>query len=196
MQKTKSELRKYFLVARASLSDSETTRGEKRITNRFISYFDISKFRNLHLYLPIKEKKEIDTLNLASVLQKQNFDLKFSAPRVSSGPGRLDHYWIDIGETFEINRWGIPQPKPDPGMMTNILELDAVIVPLLCFDRAGHRVGYGKGYYDQFLSGCGPRTKKIGLSYFEAVEKISDIEDSDVKLDYCVTPDEVYHFGE
>jgi len=196
MQKTKSELRKYFLTARASLTDSQTTQGQNRITNRFISYFDVSKFRNLHLYLPIKEKKEIDTLNLALVLQKHNAALKFSAPRVSSERGMLEHYWIDIGETFEIDRWGIPEPKPDLGLITNILELDVVIVPLLCFDRSGHRVGYGKGYYDQFLSACAPLTKKIGLSYFEAVDKIINIKNFDVKLDYCVTPDEVYAFGE
>jgi len=49
-------------------------------------------------------------------------------------------------------------------------------------------VGYGKGFYDSFLSRCKPEVIKIGLSFFEAVESITDIRSEDVSLDYCVTP--------
>jgi 5-formyltetrahydrofolate cyclo-ligase len=73
-------------------------------------------------------------------------------------------------------------------------KIDVVFVPLLAFDKKGHRVGYGKGFYDKFLSECKPETIKIGLSFFEPEELISDVFEDDVTLNYCVTPNGVYAF--
>ena len=71
-----------------------------------------------------------------------------------------------------------------------------VLVPLLACDRAGHRVGYGKGFYDRFLAACRPDCRKIGLSYFRPVEAIVDVYDGDVRLDRVITPDGVIQFAE
>ena len=60
--------------------------------------------------------------------------------------------------------------------------------------KKGHRVGYGKGFYDKFLSECKPDAIKIGLSFFEPEELITDVFESDVKLDYCVTPNSIHAF--
>ncbi|MNY64409.1 5-formyltetrahydrofolate cyclo-ligase family protein [compost metagenome] len=69
-----------------------------------------------------------------------------------------------------------------------------VFVPLLAFDIHGNRIGYGKGFYDKFLAECKPETIKIGLSFFEAVNQIDDVFESDIKLDYCVAPEKIYQF--
>jgi 5-formyltetrahydrofolate cyclo-ligase len=55
-------------------------------------------------------------------------------------------------------------------------------------------VGYGKGFYDRFLSDCRPHCIKIGLSFFEPEIDIVDVLESDIKLDYCVTPESVFTF--
>ena len=73
-------------------------------------------------------------------------------------------------------------------------EIDLVLVPLLAFDKNGYRVGYGKGYYDKFLSNCRPDVIKIGLSFFDAVDEIEDIDDYDLPLNFCVTPQRLYDF--
>jgi 5-formyltetrahydrofolate cyclo-ligase len=73
-------------------------------------------------------------------------------------------------------------------------EIDLVFVPLLCVDKKGNRVGYGKGYYDKFLKECRRDIIKIGFSYFEPVEKIDDVNRYDVKLNYCITPESFYSF--
>ena len=49
-----------------------------------------------------------------------------------------------------------------------------------------------KDFMTNFLSECKPETIKIGLSFFEAEEKIEDVFENDVKLDYCVTPNKHY----
>ena len=69
-----------------------------------------------------------------------------------------------------------------------------IFVPLLAFDKFGNRVGYGKGFYDVFLSECRPDTLKIGFSFFEAEVEIEDVFEKDIKLDYCITPKAVYKF--
>ena len=71
---------------------------------------------------------------------------------------------------------------------------DLIIVPLLAVDAQGHRVGYGKGFYDRFLSKCRPDCLKVGLNYFEPDERIVDVGEHDIKLDACVTPTEVFCF--
>jgi 5-formyltetrahydrofolate cyclo-ligase len=76
--------------------------------------------------------------------------------------------------------------------LIEIEKIDAIIVPLLCFDARGFRVGYGKGFYDKFLSECRTDCLKIGFSYFAPVAEISDAQDFDVKLDYCITPEEIF----
>ena len=72
--------------------------------------------------------------------------------------------------------------------------LDVVFVPLLIFDLQGQRVGYGKGYYDRFLGQCKKEVIKIGLSFFEPVATIEDLNPYDIPLDYGVTPNGTFTF--
>jgi 5-formyltetrahydrofolate cyclo-ligase len=90
------------------------------------------------------------------------------------------------------NAYNIPEPVD--GIEVPSHKIDVVFVPLLAFDKKGHRVGYGKGFYDKFLSECKPDVIKIGLSFFDPEELITDVFEGDVKLDYCVTPNEVHSF--
>ena len=69
-----------------------------------------------------------------------------------------------------------------------------VLVPLLCFDENGYRVGYGKGFYDRYLKQMNSKTIKIGLSLFPPVKLITDTSDWDVKLDFCITPEQIFKF--
>ena len=73
-------------------------------------------------------------------------------------------------------------------------KIDVVFVPLLAFDSKGHRVGYGKGFYDRFLNECRKDVITVGLSFFEAEDEFIEANETDVPLDYCVTPLKVYSF--
>jgi len=90
------------------------------------------------------------------------------------------------------NAFGIAEPSA--GEIVEPGEIDLALVPLLAFDQHGYRVGYGKGYYDKFLSQCREDVIKIGLSFFEPVDEIGDINQFDIPLNYCVTPQKVYEF--
>ncbi len=63
-----------------------------------------------------------------------------------------------------------------------------VLVPMLIADQNGHRVGYGKGFYDKFLATCKPSCIPVGLCFYEPVASIDDVNALDMPLKYCVTP--------
>ena len=92
------------------------------------------------------------------------------------------------------NRWGIAEPVGAPEVRPQ--QLDAVLIPLLAFDETGHRVGYGKGFYDRFLAECRPDALRIGVSLEPPVPRITDAWDGDVRLHACLTPERVWRFGE
>ncbi len=106
----------------------------------------------------------------------------------------LTHHLITSTTPLVHNRWGIPEPLPESPVCP-IEAIDVVLVPLLAFDRHGHRVGYGQGFYDRFLSACRADTQRIGLSLFAPVDQIVDVSADDVPLNAVVTPAEVHTFG-
>ena len=84
---------------------------------------------------------------------------------------------------------------PEPQGKTTIApeSLDLVVVPGVGFDRQGHRIGYGLGYYDRTLSTCA-NAKFVGLAYsFQVVERLPE-EKHDIRLDYLVTECEMIGF--
>jgi 5-formyltetrahydrofolate cyclo-ligase len=104
----------------------------------------------------------------------------------------MRHFLLTDNTKIKKNEYNIPEPVD--GIEIPSTKIDVVFVPLLTFDKKGHRVGYGKGFYDKFLSACKPDAIKIGLSFFEAEELIEGIFEGDIALNYCVTPDRVYSF--
>ena len=73
-------------------------------------------------------------------------------------------------------------------------QMDVIIIPLLCFDKQGNRVGYGKGFYDRFLQKCSPKALKVGFCLQEPIELVEDLNEFDVKMDVCITPNKVWRF--
>lgn len=97
-----------------------------------------------------------------------------------------------MGDALAPNRYGIPEPVCAPGQSLSPQEMDVVLVPLLGFDRSGHRLGFGGGYYDRsfsFLLGRADVGKPVlvGVGYaMQEVERI-DAQPWDVRLDYVAT---------
>ena len=97
-------------------------------------------------------------------------------------------------ETTQItkNAFGIPEPLE--GVRIKEDEIEVVFIPLLAYDKKGNRLGYGKGFYDRFLSKCLPQTIKIGLSFFSPTNTLIDTHPNDISLDYVISPKQVYRF--
>jgi 5-formyltetrahydrofolate cyclo-ligase len=125
-------------------------------------------------------------------LQFKNPLIKVVIPKVDIHGGQLAHYQYDQQIELIKNEYGIDEPKSGSKVTEN--EIDMVLIPLLAFDRKGYRVGFGKGYYDKFLSRCRKDVLKVGLSFFEPVDAIEDITGYDIPMDFCITPKENFIF--
>jgi len=189
---TKKELRERFKKKRLLLTKEEERSLNEGLLQQF-QRFNWSKFSCIHIFLPIKSFKEPDTIVLINWL-RQNFpQIRLVIPKTDTINLTMHHYVWEEGLAFEINKWGIEEPASGELVLTE--QLDLVMIPLLAFDRMGNRVGYGKGFYDRFLSVCRPDCLKVGLSLFEPIDLIEDANPMDIPLDYCITPDTIWEFG-
>lgn len=189
---TKSELRKLYLEKRRDLSPAEHADLSSKIVDRFFSSFDFLSAKTIHCFISLNHKGEVETSDIFERLWRDFPHIKTLAPRVDDATGEIAALLFFPETKLVENKWKIPEPKE--GEQIDPSEIDIVIVPLLCFDTRGYRVGYGKGFYDKFLAKCRPDCLKIGLSFFPAVERIDDIHGGDVPLDYCITPETLRRF--
>ena len=184
----KKELRLNYTLLRKGLSEEQLEVASLAIAQNAIK-LDIWEYQYYHLFLQIPEKNEIDTSYILTILQGK--DKNVIVPKIS-GPSKLINYLLTDSTVFKKNRWNIPEPVDGISVPSNKIEV--VFVPLLAFDQKGNRVGYGKGFYDNFLKECNADIVKVGLSLFDAVEQITDLHEGDVPLDYCITPNKIYTF--
>lgn len=185
----KKELRAKYKALRKELTETQTEEKSLAIANALLPLpiWDKTYF---HLFLPIVEHKEVDTEFILHLLSGKDKEILISKSDFESRS--MTHFLLTDNTKIKKNEYNIPEPVD--GIEVPSTKIDVVFVPLLAFDKKGNRVGYGKGFYDKFLSECKPETIKIGLSFFDPEELISDVFESDVLLDYCVTPNEVYRF--
>ncbi|QYO66004.1 5-formyltetrahydrofolate cyclo-ligase [Leptolyngbya sp. 7M] len=189
----KSELRKEFKRRRQSLTATELSAASQRIAARFFEEIDLSEVRTLHTFIRIPKFNEVDTSNIYFRIWQQLRGIATFAPRCDAETGELTSIEFDAETPLVENGWNVREPAS--GNTAEPEELDIILVPLLCFDLFGHRVGYGKGFYDSFLSRCRGDSLKVGLSGFPPVEMIRDVSEKDVPLDICITPARTYRFG-
>lgn len=187
----KTQLRKLYKEKRSKLQTEDIETLSMAIANQCLK-LDIWDFSCYHLYLSIEKHQEINTAYLLHILQGK--DKTITVPKTDISTLSLKNYLLDDNTKLAINNYGIPEPVN--GIQINNEQIDVVFIPLLAFDEKGHRVGYGKGFYDRFLSECTPETLKIGLSFFEAEPQIEGVSSMDIKLNFCVTPTNIYQFSE
>ena len=185
----KSELRKKYKQRRSQLSETKIDALSFEISNTLLK-LDIWEYSFYHMFLTIEEYKEVNTNYLLSILSGKDKNIVVSKSDFATG--LMTHFLLTDNTTLKKNAFNIPEPTD--GIEIDSSKMDVIFIPLLAFDKQGSRVGYGKGFYDKFLSNCKPGTIKVGLSFFEAEELIYDISEHDIKLDYCVTPKEFIAF--
>ena len=189
LKMTKSALRLLYKKRRAELSNEFIELESLAIANQLLT-LDIWDYSFYHVFLSITEHKEINTDYILNIIAGKDKNIVIS--KTDFGTIAMTHYLLTDSTLIRKNNHNIPEPVD--GIEIQIRKIDIVFVPLLAFDKQGHRIGYGKGFYDKFLSECRPETFKIGLSFFEAEDEIKGVFDSDVALDFCVTPKTIYRF--
>lgn len=188
----KGELRKLFQAQRKALSTPEYHARCVQVFNRFFSDIDLKNINVIHAFLSIDNNKEPDTWLIINRLHDEFPRIRIAVPRIIAKTNDLENYYLDSIKQLVTNEWGIPEPVSGTHVLAE--QIDLVLIPLLAFDTNGHRVGYGKGFYDKFLMQCRPDTLRVGISLFPPVEQIDDVTSLDVTLDCCITPEKLFVF--
>jgi 5-formyltetrahydrofolate cyclo-ligase len=188
---TKKELRHIYKQKRNAISLQEKVKLDDLLLIRFQQlYFEEANI--LFTYWPKANAQEPNTHLFSGYLRHMVPSLKMAYPVTNLSNSTMHAVYIDEETVYHTNAYGLTEPKS--GDTVKPEDIDIVFVPLLVCDKNGHRVGFGKGFYDRYLIQCRDNSIKIGFSYFEPVEKINDQDVFDVPLDYCITPERVYEF--
>jgi 5-formyltetrahydrofolate cyclo-ligase len=136
-------------------------------------------------FMPLKS--EISPLPLLRRIAEA--DVRLALPAIAGRNRPLVMRAFAFGDALGSGQWGIREPKPDaPEVFPDIL-----IVPLLAFDRGGHRIGYGAGYYDMTIAALRDRkpVTAVGIAY--AAQEIAKVPTTarDARLDLVLTEREV-----
>ncbi len=183
----KRELRIKYKALRNNFEHSEVEEMSLEIANQVLK-LPVWNKNYFHIYLPITDHKEVNTEYILHVLSGKDKNCIVSKSEFKTL--EMTHYLLTDSTKIKKNEFNIPEPID--GIEVPVSKIEVVFVPLLAYDKDGNRVGFGKGFYDQFLSQCKPDTIKIGLSFFEPENKIEDVYEKDIKIDYCVTPTTIY----
>ncbi|MEQ9373595.1 MAG: 5-formyltetrahydrofolate cyclo-ligase [Imperialibacter sp.] len=181
----KQALRKQYLDKRKALSYQEWQAACDSLFDQVKANKELIGRGPVHIFLPIEKFKEVDTWPIIRWLWREGIRTMTSLTDIEQGT--LSHVWFDDKTHFNTSKWGIPEPvytpPADPSLCT------VIFVPLLVADKHGNRIGYGKGFYDGFLSSISPATGKVGLSLLPILEEIHEAEQHDVKLDMVLAPE-------
>ena len=155
---------------------------DKNYFKPLIHLINRKKKKNLSLYYP--SNYEVDTLSLFELLKTKK-NISTYLPKLLPN-GSMKFVRWSFYDPLRVNKYGFLEPV---GKSKAIIP-EIIVLPLLSFDKFGNRLGYGKGYYDKFLSKSSVKKNKtltIGLAfYFQKYKKIPTIK-SDVKIDRILT---------
>ena len=183
----KQKLKDEIFRKRKSLSKREAEEKSRIITEKLFLLNEFKDAKNIMFYISFNN--EIDTIETIKKLLKNKGENKKNiiVPYVEKNNPILQLSEIKDFNDLEPKTYGILEPMEGKIKKFEINKLDMVIAPGVVFDKNGHRIGYGYGYYDRLLGKLGKKATKIGLCYdFQLIDKIPE-QKHDVPMDIIIT---------
>lgn len=182
LKEQKSELRRRLLLIRDEIPEEEKQKASISVTNRFISLASFRFAETILLYYPIKG--ELDTVKIAEAALKTGKRIAF--PLCNDKDSTMTYHYVSSLDELVSGTYGIPEPKKDaPLYQPSPDKHDIIIVPAVGFDKEGYRIGYGRGYYDRYLSSFGGTA--IGITYHSLLMPSLPRGRFDKKVDLILT---------
>lgn len=181
----KNEIREKFKEIRNGYTDEKRMEYDEKIANRVISSITFRHCKNVLLYA--SKEKEIDTDKIFE--QAVSAGKKVFYPKCFED-GIMKFYKVESKDDLKGGEFNISEPDGTSEEFVNSCEPSLCIVPALIFDKEGYRIGYGKGFYDRFLSKF--KGVSIGLAYRELIQDKLPRGHFDRHVDVIVTDKGVY----
>lgn len=158
------------------------------IQERFLDSDVYRQARCIGLYNPVLNEVQTELVARRCLADAK----RLAYPRVDGSEMRF----VEAGGPGELvpGRFGILEPTGT--RVLSLSELDLLVIPGVAFDLAGHRLGYGKGYYDRALAACRPELERIGFAYeFQLVDQLP-VAAHDRRLTGLVTEQRILRFAD
>lgn len=185
----KAVVRKEKLQWRNQLPKEIVEKYSHSVIRNILNFFAIEHSHCIHLFLPIENKNELNTWLLLKKLTDIVPVHQCYTSYIDYSAQVLYHTQLYEGIIWKKDTYNIPVPELLKPVSKPIL--DFIFVPLLAFNNENHRIGYGKGYYDNFLKDY-PKCTTIGLA-FEGQKADFKAEKHDIRLKYIVTEKCIYY---
>lgn len=191
MSLSKETLRAEAIRHRNMINPTVDDENPEKACELFFEYIKPQKGQVISLYWPMG--REFDTRPLIDTLLNEGFTC--ALPVVL--PDTLELGFVRWNETIALVPGPMKSSQPEINEDTEWVEPDIIGTPLLAFDRKGHRIGYGGGYYDATIGAL--RNRKdvlaVGVAYAkQAVIFNLPVEDHDQRLDWIITPQKAHCF--
>lgn len=175
MRELKQNLRKELIALRKAMNAEAQKKADEDIFGQVRPLLDKASA----VFTYASTNIEVDTRQIIGYCLSRGIPTALPV----SGESELAFYFIKSADELKPGRFNIDEPQPDPEAAAVVDKNTLCIVPALCADGEGARLGYGKGYYDRFLSGF-PGMSVI-LCYKEFKREVP-VEPHDIKADFTI----------
>lgn len=176
----KSVLRDRLLKARTSISVDKWAEKSLLAVKRLKGLSEFQTSGTIHCFVSMNQRREVNTHDLIRDMLLS--DKEVIVPVTDFEKVKLTHTKISSFKELNPNKWGVLEPENSDSFDSKV---DLIIVPLLAADISFNRLGYGKGFYDRFLSSN--NAVKVGLLFDDFLLDEIPVEDFDEKLDILIT---------
>lgn len=184
IREQKAALRAELRALRAALSNEERAKRDKCICDFLISLLDGVSL--LLLFYP--KGAEIDLRPVFHEAMARGIPCAF--PRCADTKGGMDFYLVSDLDELENGKFGIREPRKDAPVVTDLTDA-MIVVPAFSFDKSGHRIGYGGGYYDRYLRAH--KIRSVGVAYEEFLRVSLPHDELDTAVDAVVTEQQILY---
>lgn len=182
MRKIKSELRAEYKNKRKNIAEKSLI--DEEIQTTFLKSDVYRNAKSILCYCALDDEISTDKIILTALNDKKIV----AAAKCLDKNGNMDFFVINSLDDLSSGAYNIREPK-DNCALVNDFTNSIIIVPALCFDSNGYRLGYGKGYYDRYLQKHS--LISVGLCYNSNIVNQLPIDKYDKSVDYIVTQNKI-----
>lgn len=159
----KSKIRDEMLEERLAIPSDMLIDAQKKMIKSFSNLASYRFAEVILLYSAIKGEPDVCEI----ISEAKSAGKKVAFPKCYPDEFRMEYRFVDGADELVSGAYGIPEPPENAELYVPSPEKhDICIVPAVCFDKSGYRIGYGRGYYDRYLSSFGGTAVGFTMSRF------------------------------
>jgi len=187
--KSKKEIRKEILQKRDSINERDRKLMDEEIFNRLVNSDEYKKAKSIFAFVSFKS--EVNTHKFIEYALSQGKTI--GVPKIRKKEEGMEVFKIHSLSDLESGYFGVMEPIESCEKI-NKDNIDFILMPGAVFDEKGGRIGYGRGFYDKFLSDVKDSVPKIAIAYELQIIDSVPMEEYDIKIDGIITEKRVIKF--